>query len=88
MKKWRLIDYTDVWGNATDGWEINNQCIEFDDLWMSDDYTAKEILTYLKQIKFLASDDMRRLAVEDSGDLIEIFERRGMKPLCALHQVA
>ena len=88
MTKWRLINYFDVWGNAKDGWEINNQCMEFDDLWMSDDYAAKEILSYLKQIKFLASDDMRRLAVEDSGDLIVIFERRGMKPLCALHLVA
>ena len=39
-------------------------------------------------ISSMATDDMRRLAVEDSGDLIVVFERKGMKPLCALQLVA
>ena len=84
MRKWRLVNYFDVWGNPKDGWEINNQCVEFDELWMDDGYTAKDVLRFLKRIGFLATDDMRRLAVEDSWDSIEVFERRGMKPLCAL----
>ena len=81
---WQLINYFDVWGNEKDGWEVNNQCVEFDDLYLAEDVTNKEILTYLKQIEFLATDDMRRLVVEDYGDLIEIYERKGMKPLCSL----
>ena len=36
-----LINYFDVWGNAADGFEVNNQCIECDDLFkMWDDFAG------------------------------------------------
>jgi len=83
--KYSLINYFDVWGNAKDGWEVNNQCVEYDDLYISDDCTHKEILTYLKQTGFLTTSDMRRLVVDSCcSDGIEIFERKGMKPICGL----
>ena len=81
---YNLRNYFDVWGNETDGWEVNNSCIEFDDLVISDESTNKEILSFLKLIGFLTTDDMRRLVVENHGDLIEVYERKGYKPLCAL----
>jgi len=84
MGKWSLINYTDVCGNAKDGWEVNDQCIEFDDLIITEDATNKDILNYLKQIGFLATSDMRRIAIEDMGDMIEIFARKGMMPICRL----
>jgi len=84
MSKYTLINYFDVWGNKKDGYEINNQCVEFDDLVIADDATPKEICTYLKSIKMLATDDMRRLEVIDWGDLIEVNERKTGKPLFGL----
>lgn len=84
VNTYTLINYFDVWGNEKDGWEVNNQCVEFDDLNLVDDITPKEICEYLKSINMLATSDMRRLEVVDMGDLIEINERKGHKPLFAL----
>ena len=85
MKTYSLINYFDVWGNKKDGYEINNQCVEFDDLVIADDATPKEICTYLKSIKMLATNDMRKLDVIDWGSLIEIYERKSGKPLFGLY---
>jgi capsule polysaccharide export protein KpsE/RkpR len=85
--RFKLINYTDVLGNKEDGYEINNQCIEFDDLYIDNNATNKEVLTFLKSIKFLTSDDMRKLIVENSGDLIEIYQKKDYYPLCALHMI-
>ena len=84
--RYTLINYFDIWGNADDGWEINDECAERDDLVIADDASDKDILIYLKQIGFLATDDMRRLVVEDLVDCIEIYERKGMRPLCSLRR--
>jgi len=83
--KYTLINYFDVWGNKDDGWEVNDQCIEADDIVIADDATPKEICEYLKSIKMLATSDMRRLEVIDWGDLIEINERKSGRPLFGLH---
>lgn len=42
----RLIDYFDVLGNKKDGWEVNNLCVEWDDVWTKnlDDRSLLEIL--------------------------------------------
>ena len=82
---YRLINYFDVWGNCKDGWEINNQCVEMEDLNLTEDATNKDICEYLKKTGYLKTSDMRRLAVIDYGDYIEICERKGMKPLFGLH---
>ena len=37
MTTWTIIDYFDVWGNAEDGWEVNNQCEICNDLNITDD---------------------------------------------------
>ena len=84
MNKFTLINYFDVWGNEKDGWEVNNQCIEFDDIHLADDITDKEICEYLRQTGYLTTSDMRRLAVVNWGDNIEIYEKKGMKPLYCL----
>lgn len=86
-RRYRLINYFDVWGNKEDGWEVNNQCVEFDDLYLTDDCSNKELLNYLKERGFLTTSDMRRLEVIDFGELIEINERKSQKPLYALQMV-
>ena len=85
--RYELINYFDVWGNAKDGWEINNLCVEFDDLYLLNGLTDKEILNSLVTAGFLTTSDMRRFNVYWSGEMIEIFEKRGNKPLCALREV-
>ena len=84
MNKYTLVNYFDVWGNKKDGYTVNNQCVEFDDLVIADDATPKEICSYLKSIKMLVTDDMRKLEVTNWGDLIEINERKTGKPLFRL----
>ena len=85
MVTYRLVNYFDVWGNKKDGYEVNNQCIEADDLVIADDATPKEICEYLKSINMLATSDMRRLEVVDWGDMIEINERKTGRPLFGLY---
>ena len=80
-KTFTLINFFDVWGNKRDGWEVNNQCIEFDDLIISDDATDKQIISYLKEIGFLSTDDMRKVCLEDFGSAIEIVRKKGRCPL-------
>ena len=81
-----LRNYFDVWGNEKDGWEVNNSCIEFDDLNISDDATEKEILKYLKDINFLITDDMRKVRCDMNTyvGLIEIYAVKGHRPIAAL----
>jgi len=89
-RKYDLIHYFDVWGNPVDGWEVNNQCVEFDDLNIDDSCTRKEIITFLKSIGFLSTNDMLRFIVDDYtyDGVIEIYERKGYKPLCSLREKA
>lgn len=81
-----LIDYFDVWGNEKDGWEVNDQHIVCDDLYIDDDATDKEICRYLANFGYLAHSDMRKLYVEDLGDTIEVYKKKGMMPLCGLRR--
>lgn len=86
-RKYQLVNYFDVWGNAEDGWEVNNMCIEEENLWLDDDCTDKEIADYLVKIGYLTTSDMRRLVFEDLGEITEIYERKGMKPIYSLREV-
>ena len=79
-----LINYFDVWGNPKDGFTVNNQCTEINDLYLDDDTTPKEICTYLKQCGYLRTDDMRKLSVIDDGTVIEIQLNNGF-PLFGLY---
>lgn len=87
-RKYRLVNYFDVWGNEKDGYEVNNLCTEADDLWIDDDSTLKEIAKFLVQIGFLVTSDMRKLYLEDDGTYIEIYQRKGMYPLGRLEEIA
>lgn len=85
--KWKLVNYFDVWGDEEGGWQVNDLCVEFDDLNITDDATDKDILEYLRQIGFLSTSDMRRLYLEDMGDMIEIYQRKDNYPLGRLERV-
>lgn len=85
--RWALMNYLDVWGNAVDGWEVNNLCTEFDDLWMSDDIEPEEIIEYLHEIGFLATADMSRFDIDDMGDIIEVSSSDDGQPLFRLERM-
>jgi len=82
-RTYNFISTFDVWGNAKDGWVINNQCVEYENVFISYDSSDKEILSYLKSLGFLETDDMRRVCIDhyNSADTIEVCARKGMMPL-------
>lgn len=85
MKKYELIDYFDVWGNETDGYEVNNQCVLETEIVMSDNWTNDELVDFLKRIEYLCKD-VRTEDLEITGDYfyIEIFNKENNYPLCRL----
>lgn len=85
---WTLFDYFDVWGNAEDGWEVNDQSMEFDDLYIADDATDEELIAYLKSINYLSEYVQlgKDVVIEDNGDMIEIFKADDLMPICRLQR--
>lgn len=84
VNEYTLINYFDVWGNAKDGWEVNNQCVEIDDLIITNDVTDKDVLDYLVSVGFLTTSDMRKVKLENLGEDMEIYEVKGHKPIGCL----
>ena len=76
-----LINYFDVCGNKKDGYEINNQYVEFDDWYISDDSTKKDILNYLVKAGYLKTSDMRKVNIDDYGDYMEVYAVKDSFPL-------
>ena len=48
----RFTNYFDVWGNKKDGYEVNDACIEWDDVWTSE-LDNRTLLNILKNTGFL-----------------------------------
>ena len=80
-----LINYFDVCGNKQDGYEINNQCIEFDDWYISDDSTKKDILNYLVKAGYLKTSDMRKVNIDDYGNYMEVFQVKNHIPIFGIY---
>ena len=85
-KYYDLVDYFDVLGNEEDGWEVNNQTVEADDIFISDDTTDEELLDYLKGIRYFNQDvKLSDIYIDwGDGDFIEIFKADDMMPICSL----
>lgn len=84
--KYELINYFDTYFDE-DSWIVNNQCVEESDIYMDENISKKEICTFLKKIGYLNTDDMRKLCVEDYGDIIEILEKKNLRPLYGLYPI-
>lgn len=80
-----LVNYFDVWGNADDGFEVNNQCIEEDELFIRNDATDDEIITMLVELGYLKDSAKagENVIVTNMGDDIELEGIDGM-PLFGL----
>ena len=78
----RLIDYFDIWGNKKDGYEVNNACIEWDDVWTSE-LDDKTLLRILKNTDFLQKKvRINQIDFDWLGpECCEILTRRNRYPL-------
>lgn len=88
ISKYTLINDFDVWGNGKDGWVINDCCVAAEGIEIDDFATDKEIVEMLKSKGYLTTSDMRRIAVEEYGEDIMIYQRKYMKPLYELRRVS
>ena len=86
MGIYTLVHTYDVWGNAQDGWEVNNQYIVHDDLVITEDATQHDVMQALKRVGFLARHVQLNMLdfMEWGADMIKICDRRNGKPLCYL----
>ena len=80
---YKIINYFDVWNDPDGGYTVNDSCVVHDNFFIDDRDSNKRICTRLFKAGFLASDDMRRLAVTDTGSMIEITLKNGL-PLFGL----
>lgn len=82
MTTWTLIDYFDVWGNAEDGWEVNNQCEICNDLNITDDASEDDIIDYFIENGYLRPEAKGKVAIDEGWiDMFEIVEKDTWKPL-------
>ena len=88
VNHYRLIDYFDVWGNATDGWEVNNlTCVE-DDISLLEDSTNEEIINFLILIGYLKSEAKGNIYLESyDNEIIEIVQTKDDYPLGRLEMI-
>ena len=86
MTTWTLINYFDVWGNEEDGWDVNNCCVEKDDIEMTDDCTLDDVISWLYWNEYVTEENPDLYEVEDLGDFLEIYEKVNMRPLYSLRR--
>lgn len=87
MSRYELIDYFDVLGDEIYGWEVNNQTVVFNDLYISDEANAKDIIEYLIDIKYLDKDSKDKILVDFDVDFIELLRKKDFFPICGLRKV-
>lgn len=88
VSKWVLVDYYDVWGNADDGWEVNNVSRE-DEITISDDASDEEIFEYLRDtVKYFnKSLKFEDVYVTGDDDIIEFEASADGMPICRLERI-
>ena len=92
IRRWKLIDYWDVWFNEDDGYWVNDVATVFDDLYIADDASDREIFDYLKDVaRYSRLQDLKFENVEFDGDefIMEISTTVNDEwyPLCRLERV-
>ena len=87
--KYKLIDYFDVWGNAEDGWEVNNLITVEEEIYISEDTTDEELINYLINIGYLRKNvNEENITIESSDNtFIELFQTYDMLPLGRLEAI-
>ena len=88
VNHYKLIDYFDVWGNATDGWEVNDVTTVIHDIAIAEDATDEEIIDYLIQLDYLCSEAKENVHLESyDNEMIEIVQTKDDYPLGRLEMI-
>ena len=88
VNHYKLIDYFDVWGNATDGWEVNDLTTVEDDIVITEDSTDEEIIDFLVRIDYLKPEVKELVYLESyDNEMIEIIARENDYPLGRLEMI-
>ena len=82
----KLIDYFDVWGNETDGYEVNDKIDTNIMLEIPYDVTDEELISKLVNVGFLGNNAaVENVRIEWSDETFcELFEMETDLPLCCL----
>lgn len=84
---YNLRDYHDVWGNAKDGYEVNDSCIIEREIYIDPESTKAEIVKFLKTIGYLKKHiRVCDLLIEGDDCMIEIHRKRDYYPVCRLEK--
>lgn len=84
---YELINQFDVWGNACEGWEVNNQCSE-GRLEITNDASDLDLIRALKQMGFFKKTLRRNmLTIDGDTDIIIFDQRKDGMPICHLSHV-
>lgn len=85
MAIYKAIEYRNPIKNEDDMWAIerledNGVCVT-----INSENDLKDVCKSLKKEKILSTSDLRRLFISDiNKDIIEVKEKKGMKPICRL----
>lgn len=88
VNHYKLIDYFDVWGNAEDGWEVNDLTTVEDDIIITEDSSDEEIIDYLIQIEYLKPEAKELVHLESyDNEMIEIVQTKDDYPIGRLEMI-
>lgn len=88
VNHYKLIDYFDVWGNAEDGWEVNDLTTVEDDIIITEDSSDEEIIDYLIQIEYLKPEARENVHLESyDNEMIEIVQTKDDYPIGRLEMI-
>lgn len=82
-----LIVYTDVCGNIEDGYIVNDQMVMFKNLKIAEESDDKDVLTYLKKIGWLTTDDPDIISLDWDDFGCELSEAEDSFPLGRLIKI-
>ena len=87
MEKWEIL-YLDVWGNAEDGWEVN-QTFRSMQIEMPEDFTEEGIIPLLKWLDVLEPAYPNEIfeVCWDSESFIEVNRSTDARPLVHIQKV-
>ena len=88
VNHYKLIDYFDVWGNAEDGWEVNDLTTVEDDIVITEDSSDEDIIDFLIQIEYLKPEAKELVHLESyDNEMIEIVQTKDDYPIGRLEMM-
>jgi hypothetical protein len=85
--KYNLVNYFDVWGNAVEGWEVNNLCSE-GIVEITENATKSDLIQALIDKGFFLDTVIEKdVEIQNDFEMIEFFVESNMYPICRLELI-